>query len=65
MTCQRCGEHEATKTWAAGLFEFAHGLSQQWCTRCVLTAQLAHARESAAQVPALELALKAEQEKTT
>ncbi len=56
MTCQNCQQREATETWVddGGVFAYAHGMSQRWCLRCVLTAQLEHARKMAAQIPDLE-----------
>lgn len=54
MTCQKCGIGEGTQTWCeSGAIGYVHGLSQQWCDRCVLTTQLAYARERAAAIPEL------------
>ncbi len=57
MKCEKCGGgREGTVTWVGegGWMECAHGMSAQWCLRCVRTAQLAHARKMQAQIPALE-----------
>ena len=54
MTCQKCGEREATETWAPdGLMGWVHGVSSQWCRRCVLREQLLFAEKLARTIPSL------------
>lgn len=58
MTCQRCGHRPATQSWGGthdGVSLARNpSLVQAWCERCVVEAQLAAARESAARIPDLE-----------
>ena len=57
--CDQCQERPGTEYWIgdAGALAFAHGFYRRWCRRCVVRAQLAHAREQAALIPALEAEL--------
>lgn len=58
MMCQRCNERPGTETWCdSGVLGFVHGMSAQWCERCVVEEQLAHARKAAARIPELEAEL--------
>jgi len=54
--CANCHQRPGTLTWVGegGTLAFTHGLSQQWCESCVVSAQLTHARASAARIPTLE-----------
>jgi hypothetical protein len=56
MMCQKCGEHPGTECWVGegGILTWAHGISQQWCRVCVVTAQLDYARKAAENIPDLE-----------
>lgn len=55
ITCQKCGEREATQIWCdSGVFGWAHGMGQNWCEICVLETQLEHAKERAAAIPEME-----------
>jgi hypothetical protein len=60
--CANCREREGTELWVGdgGALALVHGMSVRWCRRCVITAQLAHARAMAAQVPSLERELEQE-----
>ena len=54
--CAKCQKRPGTETWVAegGALAYVHGMSQWWCRRCVLEAQLEHAHERAAAIPELE-----------
>ena len=55
MTCEKCQQREATHTWCDdGVLGFVHGVSSQWCERCVVQEQLIHARTMAERVVELE-----------
>lgn len=58
--CQNCHQREGTQIWVGegGTLAFTHGMSQRWCSRCVLETQLNHARMLAAQIPDLERRLR-------
>ena len=60
MLCQKCKKREATETYVDDMMSFIHGWTYQWCNYCVLTTQLAHAREQALRIPILENELKLE-----
>ena len=60
MICQKCGKREATETFIDDMMSFIHGISYQWCNYCVLTTQLAYAREQVKRIPILEAELKLE-----
>ena len=59
--CQRCGAKGPTSVWTAddGGFGYVHGMYSWWCERCILTAQLDHAKARAAAIPELEAKLAA------
>ena len=58
MTCQQCGKIGATHDWGgthdATTLARNPRLIQRWCRRCIVEAQLAHARPLVARVPELE-----------
>lgn len=59
MKCQKCGQREGTETWApSGVIGWVHGAYSTWCKRCVVEAQLEHARTAAANIPLLEQLLR-------
>jgi hypothetical protein len=60
MKCQKCKVREGTETYVDDMMSFVHGWSQQWCNYCVITTQLAYAREQAERIPILEKELKLE-----
>jgi len=54
MICQHCGARPGTDTWCeTGVFGHIHGLSQQWCRVCVLSAQIANAKARCAELDTL------------
>jgi hypothetical protein len=57
--CWRCGAVGPTITWVgeSGVVGFIHGMSEQYCERCVVTLQLDYARDLAVKIPALETRL--------
>lgn len=57
--CINCGERPATVNWVSAdpTLAFVHGMTTRWCECCALEAQLEHAREMAAKIPELEVAL--------
>jgi len=59
-TCASCQERPATLWWVGdgGTLAITHGMKVPWCERCCVSAQLKHARERAAEIPALEAKLK-------
>ena len=61
MICPQCKQRPGTEIWAGegGSLAYVHGAYTYWCKSCVLTAQLAYARERAADIPRLEAALAA------
>lgn len=60
VLCQKCGLRPGDKTWVGegGFLVWTHGMSAQWCERCVVEAQLAYARRSAERIPQLEQRLR-------
>jgi hypothetical protein len=60
QTCQNCSKHPATKWWTGegGMIGAVHGFYQAWCDRCVVVAQLEHAKAAAKRVKELERELK-------
>ena len=53
--CQKCNSRPATDNWAPdGVMGYIHGAYARWCHRCVVEAQLDHARDAAKRIPALE-----------
>ena len=55
QTCDNCHKRQATEIWApGGTLAYIHGIYSRWCRYCVCEAQLNHARERAAEIPALE-----------
>lgn len=54
--CNNCKQRPATEIWVGdgGVLAYAHGAYQHWCLRCVLEAQLEHARKLATSIPELE-----------
>lgn len=60
MACQQCGERPATENWVGegGYLALSHGLYRRWCERCVVVAQLEHARKTVAAIPDLETRLR-------
>ena len=56
MKCQHCKQREATVKWVGegGTIAFVHGCYENWCEVCALEAQLAHAKERAAEIPEME-----------
>jgi hypothetical protein len=59
--CANCGIRQATLNWVGegGVLAYAHGLASRWCERCVVAAQLEHARKLAASIPDLAVRLAA------
>lgn len=59
--CLNCKKRPATVNWTAdgGVLAFTHGMSERWCERCCIEAQLAHAQKMAARIPTLERGLRA------
>lgn len=62
MICQQCAKRDGTEIWTGSGVDvglaYAHRY-QCWCRECALTAQIAHCRACAEQIPALEAALAA------
>ena len=57
MICQRCGLREGTMALQDEI-RWAHGFVENWCEHCIVTVQLAHARQRTAETPRLEARLK-------
>ena len=57
--CAWCGQRPAAVWWTEGAVAFVHGMATGVCERCCVSRQLAHAREMAARIPALEAQLAA------
>lgn len=55
-TCDNCKVRPATQWWCGdgGIMGFIHGARWPWCMICITEEQLKHARERAAEIPALE-----------
>jgi hypothetical protein len=63
--CRKCNERPATEMWAeGGAFAAIHGGYEYRCKRCVVAAQLEHAKQMAAMVPQLERDLAALERET-
>ena len=60
MLCEKCKKREATETYVDSILSYVHGMSHQWCNYCVITTQLAYAREQSKRIPILEKELKLE-----
>lgn len=60
MLCVNCKIRESTLDWVGegGALAYVHGMSQPWCDRCAVEAQLAYVRKQAEQIPVLERRLK-------
>ena len=56
-TCTNCGKHPAWGWFQTGVIDFVHGGASPWCERCVVEAQLTHAREVVPRIEALEARL--------
>ena len=59
--CRSCRRREATVNWVGdgGVMAYVHGAYQRWCNVCAVRAQIAHAEEAAASLPALRAELAA------
>jgi hypothetical protein len=59
VTCQNCCQLPAEAWWTGegGVLAWTHGCAAAWCMHCIVKAQLAYAREHAADIPALEAKL--------
>jgi hypothetical protein len=59
--CAHCKTRPATTVWVGdgGVMAFIHGAGEDWCRRCVLEAQLAHAQAMEQQIPVLRRELAA------
>ena len=53
--CDNCHQREGTLPWVGdgGALAMIHGMARMWCEHCVLEAQIAHAEQCAADLPAL------------
>ena len=60
--CRNCNERPATAWWRGemSVMDVARNptAAQPWCERCIVVAQLKHARAQADRIPALELRLR-------
>jgi hypothetical protein len=56
--CVECKTRPATKWMSEGAMAFVHGARSPWCELCLVRAQLKHAQERAAEIPALEAQVK-------
>jgi len=63
--CTKCLARPGTHNWVGqgDALSYIHGLYEKWCEICVLEAQIKHAKERAAELPAMEEKLKALLEK--
>lgn len=53
--CAKCQHRPGTEIWVGegGTLAYVHGMYSRWCRRCVIEAQLEHAKTIAATIPAL------------
>jgi len=60
MKCQHCHKRKATINYVSkGCFlDFAHAFYQRLCKKCVIRAQLKHAKKVAQNIPKLEKELR-------
>lgn len=55
VTCEHCGREAKTEPWVGegGVMAVVHGMTSQWCRRCILEAQIDYAERITANLPEL------------